>query len=122
MQLLFESSEEGGHVKGLSVLRGRIKRLPAKKLPHIGWSKVRLRSDSVLLRGVPNNTYFYFVHSYGYLGSSSFVKAVTVYDESEFAAVVEKHPVYGTQFHPERSGVYGGVVLRNFINIVRDSR
>lgn len=121
MQLLFESSEEGGLTRGLSILRGRIVRIPARKLPHIGWSRVvRKNTASTLLNGVPDGAYFYFVHSYGLLDDLDVVKATTTYDELKLAAVVEYHPVYGTQFHPERSGFYGEVVLRNFVKIVRE--
>ncbi len=117
MQLFFEESEEGG--KGLGLLRGRVERLEAPKLPHIGWTRVRIIGESELLEGVPDNTYMYFVHSYAYKNTEApWVRAIASYGE-DFAAVVEEPPLYGTQFHPERSGRHGSRVLGNFVRLVR---
>jgi len=117
MQLFFEESEEGG--RGLSLLPGRVVRLKASKLPHMGWSLVRVKASSLLLEGVGDGAYFYFMHSYALTNTASpWVKAVAVHGQ-EFAAVVEKPPLYGTQFHPERSGRRGLTVLSNFIREVR---
>ena len=116
MQLLFEESEEGG--RGLGILPGRIVRLRASKLPHMGWSRIWITSGSTLLDGVRNGSYFYFAHSYAYTGSGGFVRAVSTYEDVRFAAVVERHPFYGTQFHPERSGADGLRVLENYAGLV----
>ena len=119
MQLLFEASEEGGG-RGLGVLPGVARRLRAEKLPHIGWSRVRPVRDSLLLRGVEPDTYFYFVHSFAFLDiDRPWVTSVASYCDSVFAATVEKHPFYGAQFHPEKSGAQGLAVLRNFVSMLR---
>ena len=117
MQLFFEESDEGG--KGLGLLPGRVEKLRAPKLPHIGWTRISVRTGSELLEGVPDKAYMYFVHSYAYkdLGKP-WVKATASYGE-EFAAVVENPPLYGTQFHPERSGKHGARVLSNYIRLVK---
>lgn len=118
MQLLFEASEEGG-AGGLGVLPGTVRRLRAGKLPHIGWSRVRPVRRSALLRGVEPGTYFYFAHSYAVLDTGRpWVTALASYHGSAFAAAVEMHPFYGTQFHPEKSGEAGLAVLRNFVSML----
>ncbi len=119
MQLFFEESEEGGSW-GLGVLPGVVRRLRAEKLPHIGWSRVHPVRDSLLLRGVEPGTYFYFVHSYAVLDTDGpWVTSVAGYCDSVFAATVERHPFYGAQFHPEKSGGQGLRVLRNFVSMLR---
>lgn len=118
MQLFFEASEEGG-AEGLGVLPGTVKRLQAGKLPHIGWSRVYPIRGSALLRGVEPGTYFYFVHSYAVLDREGpWVTGLASYQGSVFAATVERHPFYGTQFHPEKSGEAGLAVLRNFVSML----
>ncbi len=121
MQLLFEESSEAGGSKGLGLLGGRVDRLNADRLPHIGWTRIQIRRQCRLLVDVPDNTYFYFMHSYGvHKTSANYVCATASHGKSLFAAVVEKHPIYGTQFHPERSGRYGRKVLENFIKSLGD--
>ncbi len=118
MQLFFEESDESPGVKGLGLLPGRVERLKARRVPRIGWGPV---SDigSELLEGVDTSA-FYFVHSYAYFRvSESFVKATASYEGNVYTAVVEDPPVYGTQFHPERSGREGRKVIANFLSIVR---
>ena len=117
MQLFFEESEEGG--RGLGLLPGRVTRLQADKLPHIGWSKVTRIRDSELLADMDGPVYFYFVHSYAYVDTDKpWVKAVARHGQV-FASVIEQYPLYGPQFHPERSGRNGARVLRNFVGIVK---
>jgi len=121
LQLLFEQSREAGeHSYGLSLLPGRVEKLVAPKLPHIGWSRVYPRRGCRLLEGVPEGEYFYYVHSYAYTGvEEPWVCAVSRYGLSTFAAAVEKPPVYATQFHPERSSRAGRVVLENWVRLLR---
>ena len=114
MQLLFESSEEGS-LRGLSLLRGRVVRLPrGMKAPHMGWSLVR--GWGTLLQG---EAYFYFAHSYYALPDEDVVRGVADYAGLEVPAVVEKGSLYGTQFHPEKSGRRGKEVLAKFLGVVR---
>jgi len=117
MQLYFEESDEAPGVRGLGVFRGKVDRLPARKLPRIGWGAVE-PGNSELLDGVEKPV-FYFVHTYAFLGDVDFVKARAEYEGHSYAAVVESWPFYGTQFHPERSGDQGMVVLKNFLGLVK---
>lgn len=118
MQLLFESSEESPGVKGLSVLDGEILRIPAKpdlKIPHIGWNSLNFPNPGVLFKGLPENSYVYFVHSY-YLKAKDpgIVKATAEYGVNIHASV-EKENIFGCQFHPEKSSEVGLKILKNFM-------
>jgi len=118
MQLLFEKSEESPG-EGLSLIRGRVLRLPENvKAPHMGWNTLHILDDNALLDGVSEDDYFYFVHSYYASPSEKVVVAETKYGAS-FASVVAKKNIFGTQFHPEKSGKPGRKVLRNFAGIVK---
>ncbi len=120
LQLLFEESEELGPTRGLGLLPGRIERLRAKPLPHIGWSLVEPLRSSPLLEGLEGPFYAYFIHSYAYRRvTEPFVKAVTRLGSEAFASIVESPPLYATQFHPERSGAAGRVILANFVDLAR---
>ena len=118
LQLLFEESEELGPTLGLGLLPGRIERLKAKPLPHIGWNLVEPVRPSELLSGLEKPFYAYYIHSYAYKKvEEPHVKAYTRVGEEVFAAVVEKPPLYATQFHPERSGRAGASILSRFVEI-----
>ncbi len=119
MQLFYEWSDEWGGLEGLGLLRGRIERIPVRKLPHIGWSHIRRSRRCKLLDGVKPNFYFYFVHSYALLEKRPEICAYTEYGDTTFASAVEAHPIYGTQFHPERSDGPGLKVLKNFVSMMR---
>ena len=115
MQLLFESSAEGG-VDCLGVIEGCVEPLPAGEdicVPHMGWNQARRAGDCALLDGVSDDPYFYFVHSYAVVAGAA-TRAVTDHG-IEFSAIVARGNFHGTQFHPERSGVAGARVLRNFL-------
>ena len=111
MQLLFEESEEGG--RGLGLLRGRVTRLRAARVPHMGWNALRVRAPSALLGGL-DGEHVYFAHSYGCEPAEQ-VAVADVDHDGTIVAAVERAPVAGVQFHPERSGPAGRRVLRNAI-------
>jgi glutamine amidotransferase len=118
MQLLFEESEESPG-RGLSLIKGRVLRLPRSvKTPHMGWNTLRILEDNDLICGVGEQDYFYFVHSYYASPEEEVTVAETSYGV-QFASVVAKGNVYGTQFHPEKSGRPGRRVLENFAGIVK---
>ena len=122
LQLLFPESEESPNVKGLSVFDGTITKIPSGeglKIPHIGWNSLKINEKSRLFKGIEQNAYVYFVHSY-FLNASdrSIVSAQTEYGVTIDAAV-EKGNVFATQFHPEKSGKTGLKILRNFADIVK---
>lgn len=117
LQLLFESSEESPGVEGLGILKGKILRIPSAeglKIPHMGWNSLHLKNSGRLFRGIPEETYVYFVHSY-YLHADEeqIVKAVTHYSTCIHASV-EKDNVFACQFHPEKSSRWGLKILENF--------
>ncbi|MGI6777983.1 MAG: imidazole glycerol phosphate synthase subunit HisH [Acetivibrionales bacterium] len=122
MQMLFEHSQEGGEmVKGLDIFKGSIKQLPGGvglKVPHMGWNCLDVKNDCILFRGLPGRSYVYFVHSY-YLeaGSRDIVSAVSDYG-IEFDAAVARENVFGTQFHPEKSGEVGLKILKNWASLI----
>lgn len=119
MQLLFESSEES-RGEGLGMLKGKVVKLPSStKIPHMGWNTLKVVKPNELLEGVSGDDYFYFVHSYyGSPDDRNVVVAETDYG-LDFASVVASGNVWGTQFHPEKSGKPGSGVLRNFAEIVK---
>lgn len=124
LQLLFESSEESPGVDGLGILPGKIVRIPEQddlKIPHIGWNSLSYPSQGRLFRGVPEQSYVYFVHSY-YLQADEpeIVKAVTEYGALIHASV-EKDNVFACQFHPEKSSETGMAILQNFFEISGES-
>ncbi len=123
LQLLFESSEEGPGVQGLGILPGRIVAFPKKegfKIPHMGWNSLKIKPRATLFRGLGEEPYVYFVHSY-YLEAAELedVAATTDYITTVHASV-ERGNVYGCQFHPEKSGDVGLQILRNFCQIGSD--
>lgn len=116
-QLLFESSEERGSFAGLGILAGTVRYLPndaGLKVPHIGWSELSVEQSSGLLQGVEPGERVYFVHSLYTDCAPDAVAATTEYGV-RFASAVQKDNVWGTQFHPEKSGGVGLQILRNFL-------
>ena len=119
MQLLFEASEEGPVTGGVGALPGKVRRLGGGvKIPHIGWNQVTVRAGSRLFAGLPDGARFYFVHSYAPEPDGEAVAAVCDHG-GRFAAAVESQNLFGTQFHPEKSGHAGLALLANFVNEVR---
>jgi len=116
LQLLFESSTELGGAGGLGLVEGRVDRLAAGdlKLPQIGWNAVTWTSSSPLVEGLPNPCPMYHVHTYAV--RSTDVLGTATYGE-EFVTAVERPPLYGVQFHPEKSGAHGLRLLENFTRI-----
>lgn len=120
LQLLFERSAESPGVEGLGILKGEILRIPEKpgmKIPHMGWNSLHLENDGRLFRGIPENAYVYFVHSY-YLRAEdeNIVRASTEYC-THIHASVEKDNVFACQFHPEKSSDVGIRILKNFTEL-----
>lgn len=120
LQLLFERSEESPGVQGLGLLQGEILRLPddsGLKIPHIGWNSLKFPHDGRLFKGIEEESYVYFVHSY-YLKAAdeNVVKATTEYGTIVHASV-EKDNLFACQFHPEKSSDVGLQILKNFIAV-----
>ena len=116
LQWLFEGSTEAPTSKGLSVFSGQCERFaPGVKVPHVGWNEVRVDPQSRLMRGVEDRSFVYYTHSYRAPVVSETV-AVTEYN-GPFSGAVERENVMGVQFHPEKSGVAGMRVLKNFVEL-----
>ncbi len=115
MQLLYESSDEGG-VDCLGLLPGRVMRLRAAggaRVPHMGWNSLETVRENALLHGVPTDAQVYFVHGYAAPVTADCMVACT--HGQRFAAVAQRGDVVGMQFHPERSSSVGATLLRNFL-------
>ena len=120
LQLFFEWSEEGG-VKGLGLIGGFVDRLPSTvKVPHMGWNRISVRAWSPIIDGIPDGAYMYFVHSYKVNPKKDDVVIATTTYGCDFPSIVEAKPaLFGTQFHPEKSGSHGLAILRNFVKLAR---
>lgn len=115
LQAMFASSAEAPGEPGLDLIHENVRALPTTvKSPHIGWNQLRLLRDSILLREIPNDAYFYFAHSYAAAANEPHTAAACIHG-FPFAAVVEKDNMMAVQFHPEKSGESGARVLRNFL-------
>lgn len=118
LQLLFASSEESPDAEGLNILDGGIKKIPSSfglKVPHMGWNSVKLIQKDGIFKDIPDESYFYFVHSY-YLSGAQTVAAETEYGV-KIQCAVQKGLVAATQFHPEKSSEAGLQLLRNFAEV-----
>ncbi|MEW6096813.1 MAG: imidazole glycerol phosphate synthase subunit HisH [bacterium] len=122
MHLLFSKSYEHGESEGLNVIPGEVVKFPdTLKVPHIGWNTIQRRQDTELkieaslLEGIPDNSYFYFVHSYYVKPDNESVIATTTEYGIKFTSMICKENVYGTQFHPEKSQSLGLTILKNFL-------
>ena len=125
MQMLFDRDYEDGLHEGLGLIPGEVRPIsedlkaagfPDLKIPQIGWNALQFRNRSKLYKYIKENDYVYFVHSYHATGCSAWTTAVTEYG-ALLTASVEKDNVFGTQFHPEKSGNVGLSILKAFVEI-----
>ena len=115
MEMFFEKSEEGKE-KGLAAIEGDVVLLPNKfKIPHMGWNSLKIKRSNPLLDGIPDNSWVYFVHSYRVKPKNYDVVAADSDYGIEVPAVISKGNLYGTQFHPEKSGKIGSLMIKNFL-------
>jgi imidazole glycerol-phosphate synthase subunit HisH len=119
LQLLFEGSTELGGAAGIGVLSGEVTALdaPGLKVPHMGWEPVRWERESELVTGLQSGTPFYFVHSFAIRPAADDDVLGTAEWGERFACAVARPPLYGVQFHPEKSSAAGLRVLANFAEI-----
>ena len=120
LQLLFDSSEESPGVKGLGLLPGKILRIPdgeGLKIPHMGWNSLEITPGARLFRGIPQDSYVYFVHSYYLKAEDPAIAAASAQYGVSIHASVERDNVFACQFHPEKSGEIGLRILKNFIEL-----
>jgi len=122
LQLLFERTDEGRNVTCLGILPGRVKRLPeGRKIPHMGWNQVKQVKTLPFFEGVPDNTDFYFVHSfYAEVNDASLTAGETEYGV-KFASAIARDNLFATQFHPEKSGEPGLCLYANFFKLAGET-
>jgi glutamine amidotransferase len=119
MQLLFQESEEAAKCKGLGILKGKVKRFadkPSLKVPHMGWNQLKKSSGVCpLLKGVADDSFVYFCHSYYPQPRDARVSAALTDYGINFTSVAWQDNVYGVQFHPEKSQEIGLKIVENFV-------
>lgn len=133
LQILFSESEEFGICKGMGIFRGKVQRFrfdnsahsPADgsilKIPHMGWNTVRIINNSPIFAEIPDNSYFYFVHSYYVSPEDEDIIAAKTHYGIDFTSMIRKDNVFATQFHPEKSQQLGIKVLNGFRKICENS-
>jgi imidazole glycerol phosphate synthase glutamine amidotransferase subunit len=119
LQLLFDGSEEappveGKPVRGLGVIPGAVKRFPGRRVPQIGWNQTQARPGSKLFRNLPENSFFYYIHSYYTVPENDSAAAAWTEYYVRYCSVVEQGALAAVQFHPEKSGVLGLKLLENW--------
>ena len=120
LQLLFSTSEESDGAKGLGIFGGEIVKIPSEnelKVPHMGWNSVSLKQKDGIFKDIPDDSYFYFVHSYYLKNADEEAVAGTTEYGVEIQCAVQKGLVAATQFHPEKSSETGLQLLRNFAEV-----
>jgi imidazole glycerol-phosphate synthase subunit HisH len=120
MEILFNKSEEG-KLEGLKILNGEVIMLPKGKVkvPHMGWNNLKIRAQSKMLKGVKDQSWVYFVHSYKTVPKDlKLVVATSDYGVS-IPAMIERSNLIGVQFHPEKSGDVGALMIKNFIKLCK---
>lgn len=121
LQVLFDYSEEGNRIDGLTIFKGTNKKIPSMdglKVPHMGWNKLIIENECPLYKGFHEDIYVYFVHSYALEAEDRSIVSARAEYGITFDASVYKDNVFATQFHPEKSGKIGLKMLENFISII----
>ena len=123
MEMLFNKSEEGKH-EGLKILDGEVVMLPKGKVkvPHMGWNNLKIKARSKFLEGVKDDSWVYFVHSYRTVPVNRKLVVATSEYGTTVPAVVEKGNLVGVQFHPEKSGTVGAMMIKNFISMCEKAK
>ncbi|MBD0359671.1 MAG: imidazole glycerol phosphate synthase subunit HisH [Nitrososphaeraceae archaeon] len=124
MEMLFNHSEEGTR-DGLKILDGKVIILPKKKVkvPHMGWNNLEIiKKESKLLQGIQDGSWAYFVHSYLIVPENNSIVSATSQYGVNIPAIVEEGNLYGTQFHPEKSGKLGAIIMKNFLDVCSDPK
>jgi len=117
MEMFFQQSQEGKE-SGLDVMSGEVVLLPdTMKIPHMGWNNLEITNDSKILEGIDNNSWVYFVHSYRAKPNDEKIIVANADYGIKVPAVVENGLFFGTQFHPEKSGKTGSLMIKNFLRV-----
>jgi glutamine amidotransferase len=119
MEMFFAKSEEGKE-QGLNVLNGEVVLLPENmKIPHMGWNNLQIKRESKILDGVDDGSWVYFVHSYRAKPTNEQIVVADTDYGIKVPAVIEDGIYFGTQFHPEKSGKIGSLMIRNFLKVCK---
>ncbi len=117
IQMLFGESAESENERGFGVFEGKCERFKKGKVPQIGWNQINIVKESPLLEGIPDKTFFYFLHGYYVeVENQDIITAKTDYFV-EYTSIIEKENIFGVQFHPEKSGKMGLKMLKNWIKL-----
>jgi len=117
LQLLFTESEEYGIHSGLDIIKGKVRRFnPNVKIPHMGWNQIKFKVKSQIFKGIPDNSYFYFVHSYYVEPEDRDVIVAETFYREQFPSIIVKDNIWAVQFHPEKSSDLGLKILENFLS------
>lgn len=122
LQVLFEESEESPGAKGLGIFKGKVVRFPdfkeeGLKVPHMGWNEIKIVKDTPVLNDIPQDSWFYFVHSYYPAPEDDSISAVKTTYGFEFTAAVCVDNIFASQFHPEKSSTLGLRIVHNFAGL-----
>jgi len=115
LQLLFETSEEAPNTQGLSVISGTVRRFPGRKVPQIGWNQTNARKESKIFKGLNDNSFFYYIHSYYADPADDSVSAAQTEYYVRYCCAIERGALAAVQFHPEKSGAAGIALLKNWV-------
>ena len=119
LQMLFDSSEEGGEVPGMGIIPGKVVRFThSLKIPQIGWNQINIKAPAPHLAGVAEGSWVYFVHSYYVVPDDPSIVCTTTDYGYEFCSAIWKDNVFATQYHPEKSQATGLKILENFAGMV----
>ena len=120
LQVLFSESEEFGKCRGLDIFKGKVVRFENSdlKIPQMGWNQLNIKKNNPLFNGIPDKSYFYFVHSFYVAPEDNSIIATTTDYGTEFTSSVRKDNIFAVQFHPEKSQALGLRLLKNFGDIV----
>jgi glutamine amidotransferase len=117
MQMLFEESLESKNTKGLGIFKGKCSRFSKGKVPQMGWNQINITKESPLLKGIPNKSFFYFLHGYYVETENKEIVTATTDYFINYTSIIEKENTFGVQFHPEKSGEMGLKMLNNWLEI-----
>ena len=125
MQLLCKQGNEGGFIEGLGLINACVekfnKTIMQERIPHMGWNDISLNKNSILFKDIPDNSDFYFAHSYFVSTNEKKIIAANCKYGNLFAAAIEKENIFATQFHPEKSQRYGYRLLKNFLDLCKNN-
>ncbi len=118
LQLLMEGSTEAPSAKGFGFFAGKCEKFVGKRVPQMGWNQISFQREDPIFQEIPDQSNFYFVHSYyPKAQNQADILAKCSYCDQDFGAILQKGNIYGTQFHPEKSGKAGLQLLKNWINL-----